>query len=116
MHSLIMPRPTFNLLAPISCPRTCPSSPDHFSRDHQLCPHPSCLEKRFMVFGTEAELRRHFATEHGEDMSRSARSHVPLRSLLTCAIGCLSHMRKIVLPCFPPLSPPPLFILYFLVL
>lgn len=31
----------------------------HFRRDHCICEDPSCLQKRFIVFGTEVELTSH---------------------------------------------------------
>jgi hypothetical protein len=36
-------------------------SSDHFKRDHYLCPHPACLEKKFVVFQGEQELKTHTA-------------------------------------------------------
>jgi hypothetical protein len=47
----------------------------HFRTAHHPCPHPSCLEKKFVVFSSEAELKRHAAQEHGGElgMSRAAR-------------------------------------------
>lgn len=47
---------------------------DHFRRDHVLCEDDSCLAKKFIVFPSEAELKRHNALEHGGRMSRSQRS------------------------------------------
>ncbi|KAI8465214.1 MAG: hypothetical protein J3K34DRAFT_525573 [Monoraphidium minutum] len=43
----------------------------HFQGAHHPCPHPACLERRFVVFQGEAELKRHFAAEHGEEMRMS---------------------------------------------
>lgn len=37
-----------------------------------MCPHPSCLEKRFVVFNNDYELKAHFAAEHGDDLKMSA--------------------------------------------
>ena len=48
-------------------------SEDHFRDDHHLCPHQNCLEKKFVVFTSEIDLKRHFASEHGGDMSRAQR-------------------------------------------
>jgi hypothetical protein len=47
------------LLPPPSPPKT--TSADHFQRDHYLCPHPACLEKKFVVFTSEQELKTHTA-------------------------------------------------------
>ncbi|KAI3449345.1 hypothetical protein Pfo_006010 [Paulownia fortunei] len=46
----------------------------HFRRDHLLCEDEGCLAKKFIVFQSEAELKRHNALEHGGRMSRSKRS------------------------------------------
>ena len=46
---------------------------DHFRDDHHLCPHQSCMEKKFGVFASELDLKRHFAAEHGGEMSRAQR-------------------------------------------
>uniref|UniRef100_A0A7S3QSY8 RanBP2-type domain-containing protein n=1 Tax=Dunaliella tertiolecta TaxID=3047 RepID=A0A7S3QSY8_DUNTE len=44
---------------------------DHFRQDHFICPHPACLEARFVVFPTEHEMKRHFANEHGDELKMS---------------------------------------------
>ncbi|XP_048499274.1 E3 ubiquitin-protein ligase hel2 isoform X3 [Beta vulgaris subsp. vulgaris] len=46
---------------------------NHFREDHFLCEDDTCLEKKFVVFLTEADMKRHSALEHGENMSRSKR-------------------------------------------
>lgn len=46
----------------------------HFRRDHFLCEDESCLGKKFVVFQSESELKRHNTLEHGGRMSRSQRS------------------------------------------
>ncbi|KAG6555431.1 hypothetical protein Mapa_002659 [Marchantia paleacea] len=46
----------------------------HFRQEHVLCEHPDCLAKKFVVFPSEAELKRHNATTHGGHMSRSQRN------------------------------------------
>ncbi|PIN24559.1 hypothetical protein CDL12_02706 [Handroanthus impetiginosus] len=46
----------------------------HFRRDHFLCEEEGCLAKKFIVFQSESELKRHNALEHGGRMSRSQRS------------------------------------------
>ncbi|CAN1762600.1 E3 ubiquitin-protein ligase hel2 [Linum perenne] len=46
----------------------------HFGRDHFLCEDESCLAKKFVVFQSEAELKRHNTIEHGGRMSRSKRN------------------------------------------
>ncbi|XP_047980711.1 E3 ubiquitin-protein ligase ZNF598-like [Salvia hispanica] len=46
----------------------------HFRRDHFLCEDESCLAKKFVVFTSESEIKRHNTIEHGGRMSRSQRS------------------------------------------
>lgn len=46
----------------------------HFRHEHSLCEHPECLAKKFGVFTTDAELKRHNALTHGGTMSRSQRN------------------------------------------
>ncbi|KAK6915712.1 hypothetical protein RJ641_020829, partial [Dillenia turbinata] len=46
----------------------------HFRQQHFLCEDESCLAKKFIVFTTEAEMKRHNAMEHGGNMSRSKRN------------------------------------------
>ncbi|KAK8497595.1 hypothetical protein V6N12_037466 [Hibiscus sabdariffa] len=46
----------------------------HFCRDHYLCEDEACLAKKFIVFQSEAELKRHNTIEHGGRMSRAQRS------------------------------------------
>ncbi|KAA8536698.1 hypothetical protein F0562_029176 [Nyssa sinensis] len=48
----------------------------HFRREHFLCEDEACLAKKFIVFTTESEMKRHNAMEHGGRMSRSKRSAV----------------------------------------
>lgn len=40
----------------------------HFERDHHVCTEPQCLEKRFVVFPSDGDLRAHLALEHGHGM------------------------------------------------
>ncbi|CAL9108556.1 unnamed protein product [Musa textilis] len=46
----------------------------HFRQEHFLCENEVCLEKKFVVFQTEAEMKRHNTLEHGGHMSRSKRN------------------------------------------
>ncbi|KAL6146440.1 hypothetical protein ACLB2K_057119 [Fragaria x ananassa] len=46
----------------------------HFQQVHFLCKDDACLTKKFVVFATESEMKRHNAKEHGGNMSRSRRS------------------------------------------
>ncbi|KAJ8573635.1 hypothetical protein K7X08_010146 [Anisodus acutangulus] len=46
----------------------------HFRSNHFLCEDESCLAKKFVVYQSESELKRHNTLEHGGRMSRSQRS------------------------------------------
>lgn len=46
----------------------------HFSQEHFLCENGDCLAKKFVVFASESELKRHNAIEHAGNMSRSQRN------------------------------------------
>lgn len=46
----------------------------HFRQEHFLCEDEGCLSKKFVVFQSEAEMKRHNAIEHGGRMSRSKRN------------------------------------------
>ncbi|KNA19590.1 hypothetical protein SOVF_059880 [Spinacia oleracea] len=49
---------------------------NHFRHDHFLCEDEACLVKKFIVFQSESEIKRHNALEHGGRMSRSKRNAV----------------------------------------
>ncbi|CAL8461904.1 g1435 [Coccomyxa elongata] len=44
---------------------------EHFRHVHHLCEDQTCLEKKFIVFPSEQELKQHVAREHGGNMSRA---------------------------------------------
>ncbi|CAM0957251.1 unnamed protein product [Alopecurus aequalis] len=46
----------------------------HFRKDHFLCEDEACLAKKFIVFQSDAEIKRHNTMEHGGRMSRSQRN------------------------------------------
>ncbi|CAM6090158.1 unnamed protein product [Calypogeia fissa] len=46
----------------------------HFRHKHALCENPECLARKFVVFPSEAELKRHNASLHGGHMTRSQRN------------------------------------------
>ncbi|CAI0469817.1 unnamed protein product [Linum tenue] len=46
----------------------------HFRGDHFLCEDESCLAKKFVVFQSESEMKRHNTIEHAGRMSRSKRN------------------------------------------
>ncbi|KAJ2082301.1 hypothetical protein H4R24_001677 [Coemansia sp. RSA 988] len=50
------------------------SMEDHFNSDHFPCKHPSCLEKKFVVFENEIDLQSHELEEHsGKIIGQKAR-------------------------------------------
>ncbi|MCL7050782.1 hypothetical protein MKW94_026828 [Papaver nudicaule] len=46
----------------------------HFRQQHCLCEDDACLAKKFIVFQSESEMKRHIAIEHGGNMSRAKRN------------------------------------------
>ncbi|KAL5060746.1 hypothetical protein RYX36_032350 [Vicia faba] len=46
----------------------------HFRQQHFLCEDDACLAKKFIVFQSESEMKRHNTMEHGGRMSRSKRN------------------------------------------
>lgn len=45
----------------------------HFVKDHFVCREPECLEKKFVAFATEMDLKAHQLTEHGNSLSKDVR-------------------------------------------
>ncbi|KAJ2166563.1 hypothetical protein GGH15_002677 [Coemansia sp. RSA 562] len=41
---------------------------EHFNNDHFPCEHPSCLEKKFVVFESRLDLQGHDLSEHGQSI------------------------------------------------
>ena len=69
---------------------------DHFRHEHYMCNHQLCLERKFIVFMTEQELKQHAAREHGGDMSKAER-----RQALTIPINfqvCAMHGLGLMTP------------------
>ena len=72
----------------------------HFARSHHRCPHPECLEKKFVVFASDGELRAHALKEHGGNLSKAERRaaadstsplrRTPMRVLISSVRYCLS--------------------------
>ncbi|KAI3841205.1 hypothetical protein MKX03_004909 [Papaver bracteatum] len=48
----------------------------HFRQQHFLCEDDACLAKKFVVFQSESEMKRHNAIDHGGNMSRAKRNTV----------------------------------------
>ncbi|EPE06884.1 zinc finger protein [Ophiostoma piceae UAMH 11346] len=53
----------------------------HFSNDHYLCLDRECMEKKFVVFGSEMDLKAHQLTEHGNTLSKDVRRDVQVVSM-----------------------------------
>ncbi|KAI9655648.1 MAG: hypothetical protein M1831_004800 [Alyxoria varia] len=45
----------------------------HFSKDHYLCPDQECLEKKFVVFESQMDLKAHQLEAHPNGLSKDAR-------------------------------------------
>ena len=45
----------------------------HFKKDHFLCSERECLEKKFVVFPSEIDLKAHQLQEHGNTLSKDVR-------------------------------------------
>ena len=53
-----------------------PALEKHFVSDHHPCPDPSCIEKKFVVFGSQFDLRGHQVEEHGAHLTNKERKEV----------------------------------------
>ncbi|OAA53918.1 Zinc finger, RING/FYVE/PHD-type [Niveomyces insectorum RCEF 264] len=53
----------------------------HFREDHYLCFDRECLEKKFVVFESEIDLKAHQLSEHGNTLSKDVRRDVQVVSL-----------------------------------
>lgn len=47
---------------------------NHFKSDHAMCLYPQCLEKKFVVFDSDIDLKAHEVEVHGESLSGLQRS------------------------------------------
>ncbi|KAK3348241.1 hypothetical protein B0H65DRAFT_462847 [Neurospora tetraspora] len=45
----------------------------HFKQDHFICQERDCLEKKFVVFDSELDLKAHQLSEHGNSLSKDVR-------------------------------------------
>ncbi|KAI8965309.1 hypothetical protein F5Y11DRAFT_355125 [Daldinia sp. FL1419] len=54
---------------------------EHFKKDHFLCLDRECLEKKFVVFGSEIDLKAHQLSEHGNTLSKDVRRDARLVDL-----------------------------------
>ncbi|KAJ6259896.1 E3 ubiquitin-protein ligase [Drechslerella dactyloides] len=57
----------------------------HFISEHYRCTDPECLEKKFIVFGSEMDLKAHLIEEHPGSLSK----------------GALKDMRRVDMASFP---------------
>ncbi|KAI1761924.1 hypothetical protein GGR53DRAFT_522048 [Hypoxylon sp. FL1150] len=46
---------------------------EHFRKDHYLCSDRECLEKKFVVFGSEMDLKAHQLSDHSGSLSKDVR-------------------------------------------
>ncbi|KAJ7067617.1 hypothetical protein C8F01DRAFT_1019287 [Mycena amicta] len=42
----------------------------HFTRDHFPCPHPTCLARKFVVYGSALDLKAHAVEDHGGELGK----------------------------------------------
>ncbi|KAI1643221.1 uncharacterized protein F4817DRAFT_265046 [Daldinia loculata] len=54
---------------------------EHFKKDHFLCLDRECLEKKFVVFDSEIDLKAHQLSEHGNSLSKDVRRDARLVDL-----------------------------------
>ncbi|KAK5635529.1 hypothetical protein RRF57_011242 [Xylaria bambusicola] len=54
---------------------------EHFKTGHYLCSDRECLEKKFVVFGSEMDLKAHQLSEHGSSLSKDVRREARLVDL-----------------------------------
>ncbi|KAK0648902.1 hypothetical protein B0T16DRAFT_409057 [Cercophora newfieldiana] len=46
---------------------------EHFKKDHFICPDRECMEKKFVVFESDVDLKAHQLSEHGNSLPKDAR-------------------------------------------
>lgn len=56
---------------------------EHFRSRHFPCTHPECVERRFVVFSNETDLRHHQFVEHERNNPNSGVSRTQRRDTLT---------------------------------
>lgn len=61
----------------------------HFRKDHFLCPDRECLEKKFVVFGSEMDLKAHQLAEHPNGLTKDA-----IRDARRVDLGAFSDLRE----------------------
>eukprot|EP00892_Ulva_mutabilis_P008487 jgi/Ulvmu1/600/UM001_0608.1 len=63
---------------------------EHFEQKHHPCPFEECRQLKFVVFSTEAELRKHTMAEHAGELSMKRHER---RAALTLETGFMSAPR-----------------------
>ncbi|KAM0747431.1 hypothetical protein T439DRAFT_329161 [Meredithblackwellia eburnea MCA 4105] len=56
---------------------------EHFKDVHCLCPHPTCLEQKFVVFASELDLQAHALETHGTSIQGDQRARRDARRIET---------------------------------
>ncbi|ORX46852.1 hypothetical protein BCR36DRAFT_330993 [Piromyces finnis] len=51
---------------------------EHFNKEHFVCQHPECLEKKFIVFPTEFDLKAHEVEEHLQNSGKGKGRYQPI--------------------------------------
>ncbi|CAK7267914.1 hypothetical protein SEPCBS57363_002833 [Sporothrix epigloea] len=59
----------------------------HFQKDHYICTDRECLEKKFVVFEAELDLKAHQLSEHGSTLSKDVRRDVQVVSMADFDLG-----------------------------
>ncbi|CAK7206244.1 hypothetical protein SEUCBS139899_009031 [Sporothrix eucalyptigena] len=59
----------------------------HFRKDHYICSDRECLEKKFVVFEAELDLKAHQLSEHGNTLSKDVRRDVQVVSMADFDLG-----------------------------
>ncbi|CAK7245118.1 MAG: hypothetical protein STHCBS139747_006687 [Sporothrix thermara] len=59
----------------------------HFRNDHYICSDRECLEKKFVVFEAELDLKAHQLSEHGNTLSKDVRRDVQVVSMADFDLG-----------------------------
>ena len=62
---------------------------EHFKEEHHICQNQECLEKKFVVFSTDQELKTHVVREHGGSMTKAEK-----KQALTVETGFLASDRR----------------------
>lgn len=64
----------------------------HFEAKHYPCPFERCRNDKFVVFPTEAELKRHVAQAHGDELKMNRHER---RAAMTVETGFISDRPRV---------------------